>query len=293
MIKKLLSNLPSRKGITGINRRNLDLIYPNNARIFFPNVDDKIKCKELLGSAGLPLLETYFVADSHKSINDWEKNLDGVDRFVIKPNKSYGGLGIIIVKRTDDGYFDSDRFYTAEDISFHLKMIYGGAFSLDNTSDIAYFEQMAENDKLLNQFIPEGFRTITDIRLIFQNEKPVMGMLRAPTKKSKGKANLHQGGIGIGIDIQTGITRNGCMKNDLIDKHPDTGMKLAGVQVPGFEKMIEVGSRISQLVGLGYIGIDFVADNNLGPVILEVNARPGLNIQLANQYGIGKRLNEI
>lgn len=293
MIKKFLNSLPSRKGITGINRRNLDLIYPNNARVYFPNVDDKIKCKELLASAGLPVLETYFVADSHKKINTWEENLSGIDHFVIKPNNSYGGLGILLIKRSEDDYNDSEQVYTAEDISFHLKMIYGGAFSLDNTSDIAYFEQMAQNDETLNQFIPEGFKSITDIRLIFRDNKPVMGMLRAPTKKSKGKANLHQGGIGIGIDIQTGETLNGCLKNDLIDKHPDTGIKLAGVHVPGFEKMLEVGSKISSLVGLGYIGVDFVADQNLGPVILEVNARPGLNIQLANQYGIGKRLNEI
>jgi len=33
-----------------------------------------------------------------------------------------------------------------------------------------------------------------------------MGELRLPTKDSSGKANLHLGGIGVGIDMGTGVT---------------------------------------------------------------------------------------
>ena len=44
---------------------------------------------------------------------------------------------------------------------------------------------------------------------------------------------------------------------------------------------------------LGYIGVDFVVDPILGPLILELNARPGLNIQLANREGLLPRLNLI
>jgi len=44
------------------------------------------------------------------------------------------------------------------------------------------------------------------------------------------------------------------------------------------------------LTGLGYQGVDLVLDKNKGPLILELNARPGLNIQVANRAGLLTRL---
>ena len=44
-----------------------------------------------------------------------------------------------------------------------------------------------------------------------------------------------------------------------------------------------------ELSGLGYIGVDLVLDQDQGPLILELNARPGLNIQIANDAGLTKR----
>lgn len=43
-------------------------------------------------------------------------------------------------------------------------------------------------------------------------------------------------------------------------------------------------------LGMGYLGIDFVLDASLGPVVLEANARPGLAIQVANRQGLLPRL---
>ncbi len=47
------------------------------------------------------------------------------------------------------------------------------------------------------------------------------------------------------------------------------------------------------MTGLGYQGIDIVLDREQGPLILELNARPGLNIQIANRAGLHKRLTAI
>jgi D-alanine-D-alanine ligase-like ATP-grasp enzyme len=44
------------------------------------------------------------------------------------------------------------------------------------------------------------------------------------------------------------------------------------------------------MTGLGYIGADIVLDRLRGPVLLELNARPGLAIQVANQCGLLHRL---
>ena len=54
-----------------------------------------------------------------------------------------------------------------------------------------------------------------------------------------------------------------------------------------------MASRCHELSGLGYIGVDFVLDRDHGPMILELNARPGLAIQMANGNGLLPRLRKV
>ena len=51
--------------------------------------------------------------------------------------------------------------------------------------------------------------------------------------------------------------------------------------------------RATDATELGYVGADVVIDQRRGPVILELNARPGLGVQLANHCGLAARLEEI
>jgi D-alanine-D-alanine ligase-like ATP-grasp enzyme len=44
---------------------------------------------------------------------------------------------------------------------------------------------------------------------------------------------------------------------------------------------------------LGYLGVDIVLDRDKGPLLLELNARPGLSIQIANGAGLVPRLEVI
>ncbi len=290
MFENLRSKLPRRKGLMGINGRNLELIYPHNRRENFVNVDDKLRCKEILAEHGLPVAETYHVITGPHSLSTWEDAVAGRRDFVVKPNDSYGGNGIALIRRDDSGYYAGSEPVAPEDITFHIKLILNGAFTRDNMADIAFIEQKLECHPDVLELIPAGSGGVADIRLIYRHEKVVMAMMRLPTGESGGRANLHQGGIGLGIDLQTGLTTDGCYKNKVIQLHHETGLNLSGRSVPHFFEMVEHGRRISEIVGLGYIGVDFVADANLGPVILEVNARPGLNIQIANQKGLRRNL---
>ena len=115
---------------------------------------------------------------------------------------------------------------------------------------------------------------------------PVASMLRLPTRDSDGKANLHQGAIGVGIDIKTGVTRKGVCSNDMTTVHPDTFQPIDGLQMPYWQNILTLASRCSELVGLNYIGVDIVIDRSQGPLVLELNARPGLNVQLATGRGL-------
>ena len=117
-----------------------------------------------------------------------------------------------------------------------------------------------------------------------------MAMIRLPTRASDGKANLHQGALGAGIDLSTGKTIAAVWYNSLITQHPDTGHDVVGVDIPHWDKLLDISARAFQMTKLGYVGVDLVLDEHLGPMLLELNARPGLNIQIANDAGLLPRL---
>ena len=114
---------------------------------------------------------------------------------------------------------------------------------------------------------------------------PEMAMVRLPTRQSGGKANLHQGAIGVGVDLATGRTLGGVSQNDAIDYHPDTLNSIVDIQVPHWDNILEIAASCYELTDLGYLGVDIVLDKEQGPMMLELNARPGLNIQIANREG--------
>jgi len=117
----------------------------------------------------------------------------------------------------------------------------------------------------------------------------VMAMIRLPTRRSRGKANLHQGAVGAGMDLATGVTTFGVVGNERAVDHPDTGAPIIGLAIPRWEYLLALAARCYELTGLGYIGVDIVLDRQYGPLILELNARPGLNIQICNRAGLRLR----
>lgn len=91
----------------------------------------------------------------------------------------------------------------------------------------------------------------------------------------------------------TGLTLTGVHNNEVVDEHPDTGALIAGVRIPQWDFILETSAKGYEVTGLGYLGVDMVIDRDLGPLILEMNARPGLNIQIANVAGLANRLARI
>src|SRR5262249_36804921 len=138
-----------------------------------------------------------------------------------------------------------------------------------------------------------AFQGIPDVRVILYRGEPAMAMLRLPTKQSGGRANLHQGGIGAGVDLETGTTHHAVQSNRVVHLHPATGHGLVGARVPYWDDVLAVSRRVAAAVGLGYLGVDVVVDADDGPLLLEANARPGLAIQIANGAGLVPRLKSI
>ena len=95
------------------------------------------------------------------------------------------------------------------------------------------------------------------------------------------------------IALSDGTTLGGVWGNEHIEEHPDTGNRLAGLTIPAWDSFLRLAARCYEMTGLGYLGIDIVLDKDLGPLLLELNARPGLNIQIANNGGLLKRCDQI
>jgi len=279
-------------GVLGINQRNADYVLPNNPRRFYPLVDDKEKTKKLAIAAGIAVPELYYVIEIDRQIKELPSLLEAHQEFVIKPACGSGGDGIVVIKGRKKGQYRkaSGLLMHEAELKFHISNVLSGMYSLGGQNDKCLIEYMVRFDEVFSSITYLG---VPDIRIIVFFGVPVMAMVRLPTRMSDGKANLHQGAIGAGIDITTGKTLTAVWKNDIITEHPDTGYEVSGVQVPHWDAMLEIAARCYELTGLGYQGIDMVLDKDKGPLMLEINARPGLNIQIANGCGLLHRLEKV
>lgn len=276
-------------GVVGINRRNADYTLRYNKRKNYPLVDDKIKTKELAMKAGLAVPELYGVLESQRDIAKVGEILAQHEEYVIKPAQGSGGDGILVLSRGPKGYYRraSGTLISEDELGYHLSNALSGSFSLGGQPDHVIIEYRVSFDPVFEKI---AFQGVPDIRIIVFLGVPVMGMVRLPTRMSDGKANLHQGAIGTGIDITTGRTLTAVWRNAIVADHPDTLNPVSGVMVPHWERMLDLAARSYELTDLGYQGIDIVLDRDKGPLILELNARPGLNIQIANNEGLRRRL---
>ncbi len=291
-------NIKKLKEFLVKNERNKMYLRKNkkSARII---ADNKLRTKILLQKAGINVPKLIIRFNSLKGLEkfQWEK-LEG--NFVIKPTSGYGGEGIIIIRRR--GKYAGDwvkmdgTIINTQDIVRHCQEILAGKYSLHNLPDSVIVE---DRIKIHPMFLAITKAGTPDIRVIIYNKVPVMAMFRIPTEKSGGKANLQQGAIGLGIDLATGITTFGIEgKGNIIRKIYDYGKKkfrkVNGIKIPFWKEILETSVKCQEAIpGLGFLGVDVVLDKEKGPMVLEVNARPGLSIQVCNRAGLKVRMDKL
>ena len=212
--------------------------------------------------------------------------------FVIKPAKGSGGKGILVVhdRRGKNYLKPNGKVVSIRDIRRHVSNTISGLFSLCGSIDVAMIEEMVHFSDTFDGFTYQG---VPDIRIIVYKGYPVMAMTRLSTSASDGKANLHQGAVGVGIDIASGTALKAVQFGRPVMHHPDTNKDLSTFSVPDWNEFLTLASRCYEITGLGYLGVDVVLDRNKGPLILELNARPGLAIQVANGTGLQPKIDRI
>lgn len=277
--------------VLGMNARNfLYLNRYNKARAKFA-ADNKLATKKLLIKNGIPAVEIIHSFATRKGIKNYSWDLPSAG-FVIKPARGYGGEGILVFEKWygNQGITISSKIYTLKQLQSHILDIFDGIYSLQSIPDKAYIEERITPDPFSKKLAAVG---LPDIRIIVFNKIPVMAMLRIPTVESKGKANLHQGAIGIGIGMRTGITKHAILYDKPLRFLPGTKIKTSGIKIPNWDEILLLASRAQIVSGLGFAGIDIVVHKTRGPIVLEINARPGLSIQNANLASLRTHLERV
>lgn len=309
--------LPSRAWrVLGVNARNRALIKPYNPRRHYPLADDKLRTKEVLETRGIPVPRTLHVfADLVEAASSAER-LGDLEDFVIKPANGRAGNGILVLveRRSADtktldtaaGCSERERTGNAPHITearqacapvwldtsgcawgtraisrWICNIIFGNY--AHGLSDRAVIEERLIPMPLLDGAPLFG---LPDVRVLVFRGAPVQSMLRLPTRRSHGKANLHQGAIGVGVDLSDGRMTHATYRGRHIESHPDNGVPLIGRGLPCWSDVLDVARAAAAALPLGYLGIDVAIDARRGPMILEVNVRPGLEIQNANGCGL-------
>ncbi len=282
----------------GMNARNFRYTSVYNGAKAKAIANSKLLTKQLLKTSKLPAPKLYQAFTQGAEIDAF--NFSKLpDSFVVKPNKGLGGEGIIVIEKKigKKKWLDTQgQVITDEDIALHIEDILEGRFSPQDLPDIAFIEERIRIHPLFAKYAYHG---TPDIRLIVFNRVPVMAMLRLPTRESGGRANLFQGAVAAGIDMRTGTTTHAILHGKEIVFTPDTKKRIRGLVIPEWDEVMKLAIRCQEVTGLGYLGADIVLQPSIKnpgqtlPKVLELNAQPGLKIQLANKVGLQRRLERV
>ncbi|WNV76026.1 sugar-transfer associated ATP-grasp domain-containing protein [Geodermatophilus sp. DSM 44513] len=282
-----LSRVRRLDGVLGINARNERIARDNPTRAI-KLVDDKHATKTALAAAGAPTAPTLAFVESRRDLAavDWAA-LGG--SWALKPNQGLGGSGIVLATAPDpdlpagEGWLSaSGRRISRAAVLDHARFVLDGEFS-GRPRDAVLVEPLIRAHPDMAALSHRG---LPDVRVLCLSDEPVMAMVRLPTSASGGRANLHQGAIGAAVELGTGVITGAWVGRRPLDRHPDTGVDLVGAVVPCWDGVLDAATRCGPATGLHYVGADVVVDRDAGPLVLEVNARPGLQIQNVNGRGL-------
>lgn len=267
--------------VLGLNRRNAHIDQTNRRRSI-ALAKDKYATKQRLVAAGVPVPPTLVALGSSRAAGalDWTRLPDS---WVMKPSRGSKGLGVLVITATnrcgsEPVWQGGNQTHDRRSLTAVARSIVHGDFS-DVDDDLAIVEPLLRSSGALGAISPLG---LPDVRVICDQGQPLLAMMRFPTIASGGRGNLHQGGVGAAVDIGSGEITAGWHHKRRCTAHPDTGVEFAGLRIPSWSNILQMSAHCGPALGLGYTGVDVVLDVDAGPLVLEVNAHPGLEIQNVN-----------
>lgn len=281
------------RDILGMNARQ-QMYASLNSAAAKSFTSSKYATKALLENKGIPTAKVYGILGTSEDVNDFDwKSLTG--DFVIKPTNGNAGKGVIVFRKQHadlEHWTDAvGNAWSLQEIKLHCFDILDGQYSTYGANHNVIVEERVPIHPIFSKYAYKG---TPDVRIIVFNQVPLMAMLRLPTAQSEGRANLHQGAIGVGIDMATGITTHAITGHgQALQTLPDTKRKLNGIRIPYWKECLNIAVEATKAAGLAFSGIDLFLHKDAGPLVVELNANPGLSIQVANRAGLRRRLERV
>lgn len=273
------------------NERNLKYIGEYNDKYAKNLADSKLKTKEFLQNKWVNVSNTLLVIRDYKELQDLDLNSLETP-FVLKPNSWYWWKWILVIDKKDDTwkFITNDwESYSKDKLIHHIKDILDWFYSLSWSRDKAIFEKKIVLDSsielLWKYWLP-------DIRVIVFNMVPVMAMLRVPTANSKWKANLHSWACWVWIDIWTWKLTYITHFRKIVKSIPGI-WDIRNIEIPLWDDVLKLALKVAQATKIWYLWCDVVLDDNVWPLLLEVNVRPWLEVQVANLHALWDRLKKV
>lgn len=285
--------MPKARDLLGMNARN-QLYTALNSASAKRYGTSKFATKILLEDKKIPTAKIFGVLGTNEDVKEFDwKSLE--KNFVIKPSNGNAGKGIVIFRSQladKEHWLDTvGKNWSLDEIKLHCADILEGEYSTYGANPTIIVE---ERVPIHTKFLKLVYKGTPDIRVIVFNHVPVMAMLRLPTKESEGKANLHQGAVALGIDMFSGVTTHGITgEGKQIEVLPESKRKTNGIKIPQWKLLLETAVQAADAAGLVFSGIDLFIHEEKGPMVVELNANPGLSIQIANQAGLRRRLERV
>ena len=272
-----------------MNARNV-YISKYNSKVSKHFADDKLYTKNFLNSRGIWVAKLFRTIKTISDLDNFDyKSLPS--SFVIKPNRGFWWEGIIVIMdKKKNGFIKITWEYISwEDFYLHIVSILDWKYAISWTHDIALIEEALDSHEIFKSFIEKW--GLPDVRVIVFNFVPVIAMLRIPTRESEWKWNLAKWAIWVWIDIATWRTTYWVKWEKFIKYFPDW-RQVSWMQIPDWDDILLSSSKIQQSTSIWYLWVD-LAITKTWIKVLEINARPGLKIQICNLIPLKNRLEAV
>ncbi len=241
--------------------------YDKNHIKYIPLFDDKHLFKIMIQGFNLPQPKLFTTIGQAYKIDTKEKFysfLSSTDsNILIKPMEGSGGEGILVLTNKDGVFYSENRLFPKEKIWEHIQK---GKIN-------CIIEEKAVQKKYLSSIYPSSLNTFRIITIKTDDNKwhAIRSFMRVGSG-GREVDNTSFGGITLGINnVGETIYAYDWTQKKEISHHPDTGICLTGIQLDGYNDVIDLALKASNKFSfMGTLGWD-IGLSEEGPFIIEGN----------------------